>query len=244
MAAPRVGAILALSVFFACSHDWDAFDPRLGTTGGDGGGGAPSTAASGSGTSMTVSSSSETGSSTTGAGGAGGDGPGQVGYEAAIADCINPGAPDPDACALEVGQDRITVDTEFDEMTDPTPRQVYLRFEIGNELAGKTIDLAGVHLRVPSTSGSDSNQTGDMWLVAPFDRAALFVAAPATMGSRPISPDQGTVAQGELVVFPLPASAVVAGGTVYLGILPLSTNGVDYFNLAGEDPPVLVVDYH
>jgi hypothetical protein len=199
---------------------------------------------------MTVSSTSSgsptssSSSSSSGSTGGGGSAPGTVEYGAAVADCINPGAPDPDACALEVGQNRMTVDTAFDSVNDPTPRHVYLRFDLDDTLAGKVVDAVNVRLHVPNTSGSNSDNSGNMWLVAAFDRADLFVAAPITMGSMPVSPNLGTVTLDSDVLFPLPVDSVVAGGSVYLGILPINTNGVDYFNNMGSEPPALVVDYH
>lgn len=176
--------------------------------------------------------------------GGGGSGPGQVEYPAVVADCINPDLPDPDACATEVAQNRMTVDTEFDAVNDPTARNVYLRFDLDGTLAGKTIDAVNVRLHVPNTSGSDSTQSGEIWVVDPFDRQALFVGPPAQVGGSPVSPNLGAVALDSDVLFPLPNNSVTPGGNVYLGILPLSTNGVDYFNNAGAAPPALVVDYH
>jgi hypothetical protein len=250
MSRRLAAAMLTCCVISACSHDWDAFDPRLGASGGGGGGGAPPTSTNGSTGNMTVSSSTSTPTSTSDttttsvSAGGGGSGPGQVEYAAAVADCINPGLPDPDACALEVGQNRMTVDSEFDAISDPTPRHVYLRFNLDGILAGKTIDAVNVRLHVPDTNGSNSTHSGDMWEVAPFDRQALFVGPPAQVGSSPISPNLGAVGIDSDVLFPLPTDSVTAGGSVYLGILPLSTNGVDYLNNGGSEPPALVVDYH
>jgi hypothetical protein len=254
MSRRLVAASLATAAISACSHDWDAFDPRLGSSGGGGTGGAagpgPTSTTSGnmtvSSTSMgtmtqTTSTMSSTSVSSTGGGG---EGPGQVEYPAAIADCINPGAPDPDDCALEVGMNRMTVDTEWNSMTDPTPRHVYLRFDLDGTIAGKTVDAVAVRLHVPNTSGADSPQTGDMWEVDPFDRPSLFVGAPMTVGAAPVSPNLGAVGLDQDVFFPLPTDSVTANGSVFLGILPLSANGVDYFNALGAEPPALVVDYH
>jgi len=197
---------------------------------------------------MTVSSTSSgsTASSTASSGstGGGGSNPGTVEYPAAVADCVNPGAPDPDACAVEVGQSRMTVDAEFDSINDPTPRHVYLRFDLDGTLTGKVIDAVSDRLHVPTMSGSNSDNSGNMWEVAPFDRSDLFVAAPINMGSTPISPNLGAVALDSDVLFPLPVDSVAADASVYLGILPINTNGVDYFNNGGAAPPMLVVDYH
>ncbi len=254
MSRRLVAAMLAVAAISACTHDWDEFDPRLGSAGGGGSGGAAgpgpttTTSANMTGSSTTMASMTQTTStmSTTSvsSAGGGGEGPGQVEYPAAVADCINPGAPDPDACALAVGMNRMTVDAEWNSMTDPTPRHSYLRFDLDGTIAGKTIDSVAVRLHVPNISGSESTQTGEVWEVDPFDRPALFVAAPMTVGGAPLSPNQGAVSLDQDVFFPLPTDSVTANGSVYLGILPLSTNGVDYFNALGAEPPALVISYH
>ncbi|NUO52798.1 MAG: hypothetical protein HOV80_28465 [Polyangiaceae bacterium] len=247
-------AMLAVAAISACTHDWDEFDPRLGSAGGGGSGGAagpgPTTTTSGNMTvsstsmsSMTQTTSTMSSTSVSSAGG-GGEGPGQVEYGAAVADCVNPGAPDPDACALEVGNGRMTVDSEWNAMTDPTPRHSYLRFDLDGAIAGKTVDSVAVRLHVPNIAGAESTQTGDMWEVEPFDRPSLFGSVPMNVGAAPISPNLGAVSLDQDVFFPLPTDSVAADGSVFLGILPLSTNGVDYFNALGAEPPALVISYH
>lgn len=239
-------AAFALCFVAACSHEWDAFDPRLGTTGGDGGGGAPpatsGTTSLTTGTSTTASSA--TTSTTTSAAGGGGEGPGQVTYTAVVADCIKPSAPDPDVCETEAGSGVMTVDTQFNPMLDPTPRNAYIRFDLDGALAGKTVDAATLTLRVTSISGGESNQTGELWEVEPFVRADLFVMTPATIGATPIGANQGAVALGAQVDFSIPTSLVSPNDSVTVGLLPLTTNGVDYYNTNGVEPPILVIDYH
>lgn len=230
-----------------CSHDWDAFDPRLG----EGGTGAASVTS-------TVTGSSGGGATSTGGGGAGamggagaggaeggngGAGPGDVEYTATIADCTNPADPDPDVCEANNGRGVGAMQVDGDPaMLDAS--HAYLRFETDTTLAGKTIDSVTLRLRVPVIVDSGANQTGDVWLVEPFVRADLFVAAPATIGASPIALDMGNADKGETVLFDLPTSIVSASSSVTLGILPNTTDGVDYFNLNGAVPPALLIEYH
>lgn len=176
--------------------------------------------------------------------GGGGAGPTEVTYTAAVADCVRPTMPNPDTCETEVGAGTMTVDTEYDPPIDLTPRHSYLRFDLDGTLAGKTIDGATLRVRVTAISGAESNQTGELWQVQPFTRNDLFVSTPSAVGSSPIADDQGPVALSELVSFSVPTSLISPNGSVYLGLLPLTTNGVDYYNANGAEPPVLVVDYH
>jgi hypothetical protein len=242
MAALRAASAFLFTVA-ACSHDWDAYDPRLGTTGGDGGGGASPTTTTSSAT-ISGSTSGTTTSSSTSSTGGGGQGPGEVTYTAAVADCVGPTMPNPDTCETEVGAGTMTVDTEYDPPIDLTARQSYLRFDLDGTLAGKTIDGATLRVRVTAIMGAESNQTGELWQVQPFTRSDLFVATPAPVGASPIAADQGPVALSELVSFAVPTSLISPNGSVFLGLLPLTTNGVDYYNANGAEPPVLVVDYH
>jgi hypothetical protein len=234
----------------SCTHDWDTYDPRLGE------GGASSTSATGgaattsgdtttsAGGSTTVSTGGAGGGSTGigGDGGQGGSPPGTVVYAPSIADCIDPVTPDPDACAIETGPGVITVDTL--QNSTGTPRHSFLRFDLDDTLEGKTVDSVTLRLVVPVLVDSESDQTGEVWQVAAFTRPDLFDAAPVKVGSVPLAPDMGAVAQGATVEFDLPVTVAVASGSVFLGLLPLISDGVDYFNLLGAQPPALVIDYH
>lgn len=236
----------------ACSHDWDFFDPRLGA-GGDATGGAPaggSPGTGGGGNPSTGGGGSTEGGAPAGGGGAGPGGGGQGGaqggggsgpvlhsYDATVADCIDPAAPDPDACALENGGTRMTADAQADTGGQ---RRIFLRFDLDGAIAG-TIDSVVLRVTVPIVAGSESNASGSLWEVAPFTRADLFTAAPADVGASPLVMDLGAVVQGQVVDFELPTAAVAPGESVYFSIRTTSTNGVDYFNLTGTSPPELLI---
>jgi hypothetical protein len=83
--------------------------------------------------------------------------------------------------------------------------------------------------------------SGELFEVAAFTRPDLFIMTPAPAGM--LSGSLGSVTQGEVVDFTIPIGLVSANGSVYLGVLPTSvnTNGVDYMNLQGADPPKLIV---
>ncbi len=242
--------MLFFSVALGC-HDWDAFDPRLGVGGGASGGaagtGTAATGATTTGTTNAATTSSATTSVTstsTGPAGGGGQGGGgsQVAYTGVVADCIDPTLPDPDACETFVGTGALTVDGN--RVTTATPRHAFLRFDLDGVLQGATIDAVALRVVVTNGSGADSTSTAEVWEVAPFTRPDLFMAEPAQVSAGPVSPDQGAVVQGQEVLFPLPTTLVVADGSVFLGLFPLTSNGVDYFNLNGAEPPQLIVDYH
>ena len=229
----------------ACSHEWDVYDPRLG----EGGGG---TGAGSSGGGEPTGGGGQ-GAGTAGPGGGGGSGGAQGGggagggsvvlsYGTSVADCVDPTSPNPDTCATEGGGIRMAVDLE--EGMPPTPRISFLRFDLDAQLAGKSVDSVELRLSVPVFIGAESNDSGEVWRVAEFDRAALFTAAPTKVGASPAAASVGAVAQGQTVVFELPSSLVSAGGSVYLGVFPLSTNGVDYSNALGAVPPALVITAH
>ncbi len=76
-----------------------------------------------------------------------------------------------------------------------------------------------------------------------FTLADLSTTAPSTLGAQPLAPDQGATAVGDTVIFVLPSGVVAPDSALYLGLLPVSDNGVNYFNNDGATPPRLVVRY-
>lgn len=236
----------AILVLLASCHDWDAYDPRLGA-GAAGGDGAGAGATGGSG----GAGAGDVG----GAGGlnAGGDGAGGVAdggggatsattlYQAVVAECIDPLAPNPDTCAAELGVGIFTVDQDQKGMGQ---RHGFLRFDLDDAFLGKSVEKVTLRLRVPTLSGSDSDQTGDLWLVTAFTRDDLFVAEPANVGATPVVASLGATPQGALVEFTLPTGIAAVDASVFFGLRPVSTNGVDYIDAEGVEPPVLEVVYH
>ena len=242
--APRAALLCAALLAAACNRDWDAFDPRLGASGP---GGASSTSSAGMGGASSTSSvgmgGASSSASTGGAGGAGGAGGGSitVSIPPTVAACINPMALDPAACEAQAGTGLMDVDTEAGDLT--AVFHSFIRFDINApSLAGKTID--GVTLRLvvgPYRLTSASNQTGQLWEVGPFTFDDLSTSAPPKV--KVLGDDQGAVKPGQVVTWPL-SPALIAAGAVCLGLYPVSSDGVDYWNKNGMEPPELIVDAH
>lgn len=254
-------AAAALSLgAMACSSDWDLLDPRVGgddsaggaasggnasggdtSTGGDvatGGSGAIGAGGNGTGGSST---GGQGGAGVGGSGGAGGLPPGTLTVVASVADCVDSVTPDPDACEALVGLGTMTADGS----TGPnaTPAYSFLRFDVDDTLAGRTVTSVTLRLTVTSQMGADSSQSGDIWEVETFTRQDLFGTVPAQVGAAPLSPSQGAVVQDQLVESTLPNGSVAANAPITLGVFQAVTDGVDYWNLNGAVPPELVIDY-
>jgi hypothetical protein len=161
-------------------------------------------------------------------------------YGAIIAKCINPLAtpPSPSACSSVSGADTVIVDGD-DTMH---PWDTFLRFDLDTAFAGRTV--VGVRLQLTATDATIamSNNSGLVYESVPFTNTDLTVAEPAKAQAMALAPSQGAVTQLQTVEWPLPASLVTAGGSVYLELESPSTDGVDYWNRAGATPPQLFVD--
>lgn len=244
------GALLAAGLgllLHGCHHDWDAYAPLPGAAaGGAGGAGGAATTSSTS----TAGGAPGTGGAggmggMGGASGTGGMGGGATPLEvlASVAECIDPAAPDPVACEQIAGAGMLTIDG-----SDGMPAHAwytYLRFDPDPAaLAGKTIDALALRLVVGPAMGDASTQGGEIWEVAPFSAADLSVAAPAPVGMAPIAASPGAVTNNQAVTWDLPIGLLAAGGPVHLGVLPVNSDGVDYYRPATAMPPRLVVTLH
>lgn len=169
----------------------------------------------------------------------GGAGPSPVtlSYTAAVADCIYIGMEDPDVCATAPPIDTMTVDSSVSSTM--LPGHSYLRFDLDGQLSGKTVTEVRLRLTVSDDMNAASVSTGEVHEVAPFSRMDLFVAAPMSLGL--LGGDQGAVMPNDVVEWPLPNALVAPNGSVFLGLLPLNADGVDYWNAKGLTPPVLLV---
>jgi hypothetical protein len=242
---------LALSVFVttavaACGFDWDLLDPSLGPPGD--GSTASSTGAGGAGgsSSTAVSSSSSSGdggaasvSSSSGAGG--GSTTSTVNYVAVVADCIDPMDPNPTECEVDTGFGIMSID----EIVSGTGarNEVYIRFNLDGALSGKSVVSVKLRLVVSNKASAGSDQTGEVWEVAPFMKTDLYLMAPSKVGVSALASDMGSVSQGEQVDWDLPITLVAPNSSVFLGVFPVSTDGVEYWNATGDVPPELIIEY-
>jgi hypothetical protein len=239
----------------SCQIDWDRLDPSLGAggsaaTGGGGEGGATTTSSGGGGSggmagaggmaSGGAGGGSGGGGGVGGAGGGGGAGgaaPVTIEYDAAVADCIFIGNEDPDLCASVTAADHMTVDGDVSAVM--LPAHSYLRFDLDGQLTGKTVTEVRLRLTAGSDPDSESSSTGELWEVEPFTRMDLFTAAPATVS--PLGGDQGAVMPLDVIEWVLSPNLVSANASVFFGLIPVITNGVDYWNADGLQPPKLVI---
>ncbi len=158
-------------------------------------------------------------------------------YGAAITDCIDPAKPNPDTCrsmsSRADGPNELRVDKRY---------AGYLRFDLDDAFAGSTVLSVRLELTVASYPKAPGVAPA-IWEVAPFDRAALFVAAPVQVGASALSESPGAVAAGQTVIYSLPTSAVAAGSSVYLGLVLGGSDASGYWDRDGTIPPMLVVRY-
>jgi hypothetical protein len=155
-------------------------------------------------------------------------------YVATIAECTDPGAPDPAFCRSVNGNTELPVDQNDDNLN--VPFYSYLRFDFDNAIAGREVVAVTLRLVISDGAESDGPMTGEVWRVATFTLADLSTQAPAQLGGAPLAGDQGAVLQLQPVQWTLPTS-VIDGGPLCLGLIPISASGVNYWNLQGADPP-------
>lgn len=163
-------------------------------------------------------------------------------FTATVAECISPTTFDPDGCEASTGVGEMSVDTS-DSMT-LLPIHSFIRFDIDGIIANKTIDTVTLRLTVTASMKASSTQSGEIWRVQSFSENSLHMSEPAKVGMTPIGVDKGAVTQNQVLTWSLPTDLVEPNQSVFLGIFPLSSDGVNYYNTAGAEPPRLTIQYH
>lgn len=148
--------------------------------------------------------------------------------------------PDPVTCEADAEPDSFTVDGEMNVSLAAVAG--YLAFTLDDQIEAGTIEEVRLRLRTAPDASAESSSSGEVWAVEAFTEADLLVATPGQVGNAPLAGTLGAVAADQDVVFTLPEDAVAPGAAVYLGIFPLSTNGVDYRDETTATPPALEVD--
>jgi hypothetical protein len=160
-------------------------------------------------------------------------------YQAALAECNDPVYLDPDACELGGSPSMGAMVVDLIDV-DAGPIHGFLRFDFDDALVPDLV--VSVTLRMVATNVSTSSSSGEVHRVEPFELIDLFSFQPAPVGPL-LAPDQGPVASGAVVEWALPPELLsLHESSLYLGILPLSSDGIDYWNLDGAVPPQLVVE--
>lgn len=132
-----------------------------------------------------------------------------------------------------------------DELVSATGarNEAYLRFDLDSAVAGKKIVSVKLRLVVSDKTSADSDQTGEVWEVASFTASGLYSGVPSKLGSSALAPDRGPVLEGDEVSWDLPTNLVKPNGSVFLGVFPVTSDGVEYWNKNGDVPPKLVIEY-
>jgi hypothetical protein len=161
-------------------------------------------------------------------------------YPATVAECIDPVVPSTMLCRSINGAQQLVLDKQ-DSMT-LNPWQSYVRFDLDGALANKTV--LKVELRVVATDAGKAAGTssGEVWKVQPFTLASLDTTTPAKIGTVPLAGSQGAVAKLQVVTWPIPSTIVAPNSGVFFGLITTASDGVNYWNIAGVDPPVLLID--
>ncbi len=130
------------------------------------------------------------------------------------------------------------------DSTTLLPIHSFIRFEIDDSIANKTIDSVTLRLKVTSSIKASSTQTGEIWRVQTFTENSLHMSEPAKVGATAIGADKGAVALNQVITWSLPTTLVMANQSVFLGVFPLTSDGVNYYNTDGAEPPRLTIQYH
>ena len=162
-------------------------------------------------------------------------------YPATVAACTEPLGLDPSYCAMVASPlpGAITIDQD-DLMLGPF--NGYLRFDLDGAVDPGAVLSVTLRMTTTGEMDADSTSSGEVWEVEPFELAALFVLQPATVGPL-LAPTQGMVESVDVIEWPLPPEVLTGGpSSVYFGVFPTVTNGVDYWGVGGMEPPVLIVE--
>ncbi len=162
-----------------------------------------------------------------------------VTYLPSIADCLDPGAPDPAFCRAADSETELSVDLDDDELG--VPFYSYLRFDIDTSIPRSDVRAVVLRLVISDNPEADGPSTGEIWRVAPFAASDLYAQAPALRGATPIGAAQGPVDQLQVIEWSL-ATDVIDDEPLCIAIVPISDAGVNYWNLEGVDPPRLRID--
>jgi hypothetical protein len=167
------------------------------------------------------------------------DGPPRVTYGASIAECIDPGDPDPARCRAVNGAQQLVVDIR--DSTTTRPWRGFVRFDTDDQLVGRVVTAVTLRVTATSDAKAPGPSSGEIFRSSPFDLSTLATTTPTRVGS-PIAPSQGAVLRLEPVEWPLPVGIVAASSPVFLEINPLDDDGVNYWNSDGANPPELIID--
>ena len=161
-------------------------------------------------------------------------------YTATVAECVSPTTPDPQRCRELNGNAQLVLDLR--DATTTEPWQAFVRFDLDDALAGRTVTKVVLRVVVTAASNAPGPDSGSVFEVQPFTLATLATTAPAKVGDA-LAGSVGAVTNGEVVTFTLADPSIAnANSPVYLGLFANDEDGVNYYNRDGAMPPQLIVD--
>ncbi len=139
----------------------------------------------------------------------------------------------------------LNVDGENDDFNGHESRGA-LRFPWPAELDGAQLLTLELRLVITDHQGSaEGDSTGDIWSSEPFDLTAQQPMNEPAL-SEQLALSQADAGLDEVFTWALPPSAWAEGEALHLQIVPVSTDGVHFWNLsapAGEARPRLQITY-
>lgn len=164
-------------------------------------------------------------------------------YPATIADCLEQGELDPNACRSfaesQSGPDQMWVDVRHPPRSE---FRGFLKFDVDDAILGATVSAVRLEVSVAS-NGDAAASAPAVWQVEEFQtRAELFLTEPMPVGSAALA-DAPQAIDGSTLTYALPIDSVSPGASLYLGLLPESAAGVALWNANGSRPPQLVIEY-
>lgn len=172
------------------------------------------------------------------------DGPGgtmRFIYEAKIAECASDNLTDPQYCRSINGQTQLVIDEK--DSTTSQPWYAFVRFDLDGAISGMSVDKVTLRVVATSNNKADGPNSGDVWRVSAFSLQSLQQnQLPAKQGTSKLAGSQGPVSESQTVEWPLTTAIVQANQSVYLGIYLTTSDGVNYWNTDGPEPPKLVID--
>lgn len=202
-------------------------------------GGMTSTSVATTGSTESTTTSGRTMSTGSTDAGSTGDGGQVVTLAPDIAECTDSVDHDPDLCE-EVNGDGNMVADGLDAGSDQESR-IFIRFPALPNANVEDVVAVRLELTVTDDANAASSSSGEVFETVPFGLAELQSDQPSIVGGV-IGEDQGDVTELRVVTFQLPTAVLVQDQALHLSIVNPTSNGVNYWNLDGTDPPRLVIE--
>lgn len=148
--------------------------------------------------------------------------------------------PDPAGCG-DVARAQFGLSVDLMAGADMVPTAGYLAFSL--PIAYPEGSVAALRLRLTTLDpiNAAGNQSGEVWRVESFAEDSLVAAVPAQAGTEALAADLGMVQPATEIIWELPPGTVEGVSSVFLGVFPVTTDGVDYWAHDGAAPPTLEI---